>query len=201
MVEKITITPQEVRGLGDIISPKTLTDFNKQYSTLTTTTDTVHGVTTTIYDLDSTILFSDKGTTNNKNTNWQNYSNRLTIETDTEGTTVTKGSSNGFYYVKNGDQTFTNYIAEFDIISCANVFWYANGTSTQNIINLGTYFGSGGHCKIVSEEGVAKAYKDGTQVGNDITITATAPYGLGFRINAGDGTRNIKYKNFRVHRL
>lgn len=199
MVEKITITPQEVRGLGDIISPKTLSDFNKQYSTLTTTTDTVHGVNTTIYDLNSTILFSDKGTTNNKNTNWQNYSNRLTIETDTEGTTVTKGSSNGFYYVKNGDQTFTNYIAEFDIISCANVFWYANGTSTQNIINLGTYFANGGHCKIVCDDGVAKAYKDGTQVGSDITITATSPYGLGFRINAGDGTRNIKYKNLIIY--
>ena len=198
-MEKITITPNMVRGLGDIISPKTLSDFNKQYSTLTTTTDTVHGVTTTIYDLDSTILFSDKGTTNNKNTNWQNYSNRLTIETDTEGTTVTKGSSNGFYYVNNGSQSYTDYIVEFDIISCLNVFWYANGTSTQNIINLGTYFANGGHCKIVSEDGVAKAYKDGTQVGSDITITATSPYGLGFRINAGDGTRNIKYKNLIIY--
>ena len=49
--------------------------------------------------------------------------------------------------------------------------------------------------------GVAKAYLDDVQVGNDITITATSPYGMGFRINAGDGTREIKYKNFRLHTL
>lgn len=145
--------------------------------------------------------FVDYAVTNKKNSNWSNYSNRLSVATDENGTTISKGSSNGFYYLNNGNQSYTDYIAEFDIITCAHVFWYANGTSTQNIINLGTYFENGGHCKIVCDDNVAKVYKDGTQIGSDITVTATSPYGLGFRINAGDGTREIKYKNFRLHTL
>ena len=147
--------------------------------------------------------FVDYAVTNKKNTNWGNYSSRLSISTDETGTTVSKGSSNGFYYVKNGDKTFTNCTIEFDILSCANVFWYLSGQSstTQNLINLGTYYANGGHCKIIMNNGVAKAYLDGVQVGNDITITATSQYGMGFRINAGDGTREIKYKNFRLHTL
>ena len=145
--------------------------------------------------------FVDYAVTGKKNSNWQNYSSRLNISTDENGTTVSKGSSNGFYYLNNGNNSYTDYIAEFDILSCTSVFWYANGSTTQNIINLGTYFNNGGHCKIVCDDGVAKLYKDGVQVGTDITVTATAPYGLGFRINAGDGTREIKYKNFRLHTL
>ena len=211
--ETTDLTVRLVNGLGQPLANKSvsISDGSSLYS----------GITFTLFDVsvteDTTFTatysnatgsclvefcdFVDYAVTGKKNTNWTNYSSRLTVTTDESGTTVSKGSSNGFYYVNNGSQSYTDYTVEFDIISCANVFWYANGTSTQNLINLGTYFGSGGHCKIVSEEGVAKAYKDGTQVGNDITITATAPYGLGFRINAGDGTRNIKYKNFRLQEL
>ena len=200
-MEKITITPQMVRGLGDIVNSKSATDFTKQYSTLTQTTDTVHGTTTKVFQQDSTILFADAGVTGNKNNNWDNYSSRLSISTDETGTTVSKGSSNGFYYVKNGDKAYANCKIEFDIISCANVFWYLSGQSstTQNLINLGTYYANGGHCKIIMNNGVANAYLEGVQVGNDITITATSPYGMGFRINAGDGTREIKYKNLIIY--
>ena len=201
MVEKIIINPNKVRGYGNIINQHNTTDYTNYACTLTETTDTINGQTMPVYEMEDTILFWDKAVTGMKNTNWQNYSSRLTVATDTIGTTVSKGSSNGFYYVKNGDKTFTNCIIEFDIISCANVFWYLSGQSstTQNLINLGTYYPNGGHCKIIMNNGVAKAYLDGVQVVNDITITATSPYGMGFRINAGTETREIKFKNFKIY--
>ena len=51
MVEKITITPTEVRGLGNILSPKNSSDFSQYISHINQTTDTINGVTTTVYEL------------------------------------------------------------------------------------------------------------------------------------------------------
>ena len=51
MVEKITITPTEVRGLGNILSPKNSSDFSPYISHINQTTDTINGVTTTVYEL------------------------------------------------------------------------------------------------------------------------------------------------------
>ena len=200
MVEKIIINPEEVRGLGNIMSPHSSSDYEVYMSSITSGTDTVNGQTMTVYELEDTILFYDTGVQGTKNTDWENYSNRLSITVDSTGTLVSKGSSNGFYYADNGS-TFTDYIAEFDVVSCSAALWYHSGQSStsQNIINLATYFSSGGHCKIVSSDGVAKVYKDGTQVGNDITITATAPSKIGFRVNTGTEERSIKYKNFKVY--
>lgn len=218
--EKTDLIVTLKNGVGTPLANKSITisDGTSSYSGITNSLGlfTLYDVTvsadttfTATYDTvsDSCLVeycdFVDYAVTGNKNTDWDNYSSRLTVATDTIGTTVSKGSSNGFYYVKNGDKTFTNCIIEFDIISCLNVFWYLSGQSstTQNLINLGTYYSNGGHCKIIMNNGVAKAYLDGVQVVNDITITATSPYGMGFRINAGDGTRNIKYKNFRLHEI
>lgn len=200
MVEKIIINPEEVRGLGNIMSPHSSSDYEVYMSSITTGTDTVNGQTMTVYELEDTIIFYDSGVQGTKNTDWENYSNRLSITVDSTGTLVSKGSSNGFYYADNGS-TFTDYIAEFDVVSCSAALWYHSGQSStsQNIINLATYFNDGGHCKIVSDNGVAKVYKDGTQVGTDITITATAPSKIGFRVNTGTEERSIKYKNFKVY--
>ena len=51
MVEKIIISPSKVRGLGDIVSPKTSTDFETYNSAVTSGTDTVNGATVTVYEL------------------------------------------------------------------------------------------------------------------------------------------------------
>ena len=150
--------------------------------------------------------FVDYAVTNKKNSDWDNYSSRLTIATDTIGTTLTKGSSNGYYFVHNGASSYTDYIVEFDIISCTNqAIWYMQGSTsgTLDVVNLANQFTNGGHCKIVSDDGVIKVYKDGTQVGSDVSITTVGNNKMGFRINGGSGTpdRNIKYKNFRLHTL
>ena len=51
MVEKIMITPEKVRGYGNIMSPKTGADFTVSDCTLIVDTDTVNGELVTVYDL------------------------------------------------------------------------------------------------------------------------------------------------------
>ena len=49
MVEEVTVNPGSVRCLGNIVSPKTLSDYNKYFSKITSGTDTVDGDTRTVY--------------------------------------------------------------------------------------------------------------------------------------------------------
>jgi len=51
MVEKIIVSPDSIRGLGNIVSSKSTTDYTLSDCTLTTSTDTVNGVSTTVYTL------------------------------------------------------------------------------------------------------------------------------------------------------
>lgn len=48
-MEKIIVNPLSVRGLGDIVSPKILADFDVCDSVLASSTDTVNGVSMTVY--------------------------------------------------------------------------------------------------------------------------------------------------------
>lgn len=50
-MEKIIVDFKEVRGLGNIVSPKSLEDFEMNLCNLTTDTDTVSGVVTTVYQM------------------------------------------------------------------------------------------------------------------------------------------------------
>ena len=52
MVEKIIISPDRVRGLGNIITPKETTDYELSDCALTTGADTVNGETVTVYTLE-----------------------------------------------------------------------------------------------------------------------------------------------------
>lgn len=53
MVEKVIVKPNEIRGLGNIIIPKSLSDFTLYNSALSSSTKTVNGVSTTVYTLTS----------------------------------------------------------------------------------------------------------------------------------------------------
>ena len=54
MVEKIIVNPNEIRGYGNIISPKTSTDFTPSTDyKIVTSTDTVNGEETTVYGIES----------------------------------------------------------------------------------------------------------------------------------------------------
>ena len=54
MVEKIIVNPSEVRGLGDIVSPKSTSDFSLYGATLSSGTDTVYGASSSVFVLNST---------------------------------------------------------------------------------------------------------------------------------------------------
>ena len=43
MTEKIIVSPQRVRALGDVVSPKAVSDFDKVSCTLSSSSDTVYG--------------------------------------------------------------------------------------------------------------------------------------------------------------
>lgn len=49
MVDKISVNPLSVRGAGDIVSPKTSTDFDVYNSTITSNSEEVDGATMTVY--------------------------------------------------------------------------------------------------------------------------------------------------------
>lgn len=58
MQEKIIVTPSEVRGLGNVVFPKSSSDFNEYLSKVTSDSEEIDGITKTVYTLeyDSTTL-------------------------------------------------------------------------------------------------------------------------------------------------
>ena len=148
-------------------------------------------------------VFRDGGVTGNKNTNWTNYSNRLTVTVGSDGTLLTKGSSNGYYFVNNSAFAYSDYVCEFDIVDIkGQCYWYhqASSTSAQDVINFASYNVNGKHIKIISQDGTLKVYADGNQIGSDISLTTSTPFEMGFRINTHQtDERYLKYKNFIVY--
>ena len=56
MVEKITINPSRVRGVGNIISPsKTVSDFTPYNSTITSGNETINKLSTVVYNLSANV--------------------------------------------------------------------------------------------------------------------------------------------------
>ena len=45
MVEKITVNPESIRAYGNVLMPKSASDYDTYESTVTKTTDTVYGAT------------------------------------------------------------------------------------------------------------------------------------------------------------
>ena len=168
---------------------------------------------TQIYDLiqdiyntliNNTYHFYDKATTGNKNTNWENYSTRLTITTDDNGTLLTgKAGQNGYYFVNGNNKfIFTDYTCEFDVISVeGTVRWYYQneGNSNANLFDINSYVTSANvdHFKITSINGELKVYVNDT-LQTTKSQTVTGPYELGFRTINGTGN-TIKYRNFHLY--
>ena len=149
-------------------------------------------------------IFYDQATTGHKNTNWNNFSNRLTVVTDENGTSLTSnGSQNGYYFV-NGDDPFifTDYTVEFDVIDFGGTpRWYHQNQESANetVFTLSSYLTENCHVKITVENGVAKLYVDGVEKETKTLDSAvTNPYEIAFRLpNAV--TNTITYANFMVY--
>ena len=162
-----------------------------------------------IQDIYNTLInnnyhFYDLATLGNKNNNWENYSDRITITTDNTGTLLTgKASQNGYYFVNATNKfIFTDYTCEFDILAgTGTVRWYyqnSNGDNA-NLYNITSNLTSAdiNHFKLVSSNGELKVYINDT-LKTTLTQTVTGPYEVGFRI--ANGTDNtLKYRNFHIY--
>lgn len=59
MVEKIIVNPQKIRGLGNILSAKAVSDFDLYNSVLSESEDTVYGVKKSVFTLHPYLFYDD----------------------------------------------------------------------------------------------------------------------------------------------
>ena len=215
MVEKIIINPNEVRGYGNIMSPHSSTDYETYASSITSGTDTVNGVETTVYTMTDTILFWDKAVTGNHNTKWW-ATGTLNITTSSDGTLVKNQNSSGYsldysYVTDNFPSGWSDrenavtcyprpFEVEFDLVSVSStssVGLYI-GNSSANVHTYFTNLGitGTGHIRIEVSTTQVKCYLDETLVSTNNLSNSVTTSRVGFRINANS---NLKYKNFKIY--
>ena len=51
-MDKIIVPFEDIRGLGDIVTPKSLSDFQEYFSVISTDTEEIDGILTTVYTMD-----------------------------------------------------------------------------------------------------------------------------------------------------
>ena len=152
-------------------------------------------------------MFYDGGVTGNKNTNWTNYSNRLTVTTDTDGTLLESNtSSNGYYFLNNASFTYSEWILEFDVVNLPstdlNIGIYiqdSNSSNTQIMFNS-TETGTTGHFKLENKNNQFKLYVDDALIKTVNHTTTVGNHEIGFRLNSWttDKARFIKYRNLKL---
>ena len=122
MVEKISFTPEEIRGYGNIVSVHSLDDYECYDGILTETTDTIDGATVTVYEME--------------------------YQTDTEATTISMTASSQSFVV-GGSVTFTATLLDNELSGVSGVtITFKDGTSTlgtgtTNSSGVATYTTSG----------------------------------------------------------
>ena len=149
--------------------------------------------------------FYDKGITGEKNTNWENYGNRLTVNVDDEGTSLNGiATANGYYFVNaNNKFIFSDYCCEFDVLSQTGttVRWYHQNQSSSNEALF--YFHSNldnvsvNHVKIVCQDKVLKLYVNDT-LKQTVNLSTVAPYEVAFRLD-NNVNNNIKFRDFVIY--
>ena len=201
-MEKITINPSQIRGLGNTITSKAATDFTKQYSTLTQTTDTVHGTTQKVFQQDSSILLRDGATTNDHNDIW---SNMTPFTRTSDGTTV--------YYQNTGSSAFQDWLSsrvninnkevaiELELTSCTFIrFQLGRYLTGQSTTYEGREFTTTGIVRWEIRENGTFIYLNNTLVQSDTTETNLEQISLGLYC-ATNKTLNAKYKDLRIYYL
>ena len=114
MVEKISFTPEEIRGYGNIVSVHSLDDYECYDGVLSETTDTIDGATVTVYEME--------------------------YQTDTEATTISMTASSQSFVV-GGSVTFTATLLDNELSGVSGVtITFKDGTST---LGTGTTNSSG----------------------------------------------------------
>ena len=212
MVEKIIINPNKVRGYGNIMSPHSTSDYETYGSIITSGTDTVNGQTMTVYEMDYSIVFFDRGITGHKNTHWKIRSSDqsdLTVTVGTDGTTLTNAStsSSRFYFANPEDSTsdsppitISDFVVEADILSStytgsdSQISFLLQGQTTN--LNLNSYTAPY-HIRIEKEGTDAKHYVNDTLI-RTTTITSRSTYYMGFQLYKNC---SIKFKDYCIYEI
>ena len=149
-------------------------------------------------------LFYDDGVTDPKTANWQNYSNRLTISVDENGTTIAhEGSSGtGYYFTDNFEVSYSlPVVIEFDCVSYSNYnscgLDFVNGSTDNNKTMNALGIQQGDHVKIVYDGATISTYRNGstTPITNSLSISGSIK--LGFYVGSG---HSFKFKNFKLYK-
>ena len=213
MVEKIIITPEKVRAYGNIILPKSATDFTTNGGLFSYGTEKVNGQNNTVYKLISNAFFYDSGVTPTNNTSdWYYDNTKLTLTPSSTGTTVTDiaGDSNVQVLTANkpgttaGGYDYTKpFQVEVDILSytadsSANIQVY-DGTNNVyrrfDALGIGATTGANVKVKVLTDK--VEFYVNG-----ELTYTSSTRMGTSrtaLRLGADGNT--IKFKNFIVRDL
>ncbi len=134
MVEKITVNPESIRAYGNIITPKTASDFTPltDYKVVQST-DTVYGVETTVYGIESkyTLSFdSESYTTSTGNITCQvNVTQPVGIPTGSVTVTGGGGSGSADLNVYGGATVYVSGITESGTLTAT----YKTGKATATV--------------------------------------------------------------------
>lgn len=149
-------------------------------------------------------VFYDDGVTSPKTATWVNQSNRLQIEVDTTGTTITKNADGwNILYAEGNASSYPFDIGsciEFDVVSCTNEMrlQFYDGTTGRLQITLPTN-ATNYHVKVeIGETTITKTV-------NGVTTTeSTSTYINGdFQVNFATNISgaSLKFKNFMVYSI
>lgn len=137
MVEKIIVSPQSIRGLGNIIMPKSIEDFSQYSCTNTRSDETVNGTTQKVYSI--SFLESSTSLAANNNIVAVGSTVALTATVTSDGDPV-NGASVNFL---DGNEIVATSTTNASGIATANVTPSTNGQHTYKAVTMsGNVYGS-----------------------------------------------------------
>lgn len=205
MVEKITINPTKVRGYGNIMNVHSSTDYDAYMSSISTGTDTVNGQTMTVYEMTDTIVFRDKGTTNDHEDIWT--LSHFTLTRGDKYSTLLKGTSTSTCLLNTSHKISPTQTIEFDICqmygSNVAIIYIRNDGSTSslaqyNLSDLGASLEEWVHVKIAfNGTDTIILYSDKLSEPIYKNITTSTNYRL--MLNGYGNVTELRFKNVIVY--
>lgn len=212
MVDKIIIRPNEVRGLGDIISTKAGTDFTTTDCNIIQGIDRVNGSNEKVFNINDDILFKDWGVTPVNNTeDWYYNSDNIRLTVGSQYSYITHITTDSVQvFIANnpgtpaGDYDYAPpFAVEFDLVgytadSAANIQVY---DGTNNAYRRFDYMGLTNnelhHIRVLALDDKVEFYADGE-------LKYTADYTMSTSrtaLRVGANGDYIRFRNFTVRQL
>lgn len=212
MVDKIIIRPNEVRGLGDIISTKARTDFTTTDCNIIEGIDRVNGSNEKVFNINDDILFKDWGVTPVNNTeDWYYNSDNIRLTVGSQYSYITYiGSTGTKVFIANkpgtaaGDYDYTPpFSVEFELVGYTNGsngdIQVYDGTSNayRSFANMGLSYNERHHIRVLALDDKVEFYADGElKYTFDYTMSTSRT-----ALRLGANGNYIRFRNFTVRQL